>query len=505
MRRSLQNLFFTLPLLVCVLLVSASAWAVPLIDAGGESSQVARQSDGMRYAWGDNFFGTLGDGSNFDRFDPIVIGSDTNWVAVAAGDGHALGIKGLTNDELWAWGANNEGQVGNSTFDDQYVIQQIAGSWSYVAAGDAHSLAIKSDGTLWAWGWNIWGQLGVGVSGNQNTPQLVDTGNWGLVSAGSGFSLALKSDGSLWAWGSNDKGQLGLGDNVDRNFPELVNVPGELNPPTLWLDVSAGDTHTLAIRDDGSLWAWGENGFWQLGLNDSDDRLVPAQVGVATNWQDVSAGGFHSLAISGDGVSNTLWSWGRNTSGQLGLNDTTWRIVPTPVSASTDWAEVAAGRRFSMALQSDGTLSSWGDNGFGQLGLGFLEVDPATGDPVGGTSEVPLVVDLDAATAVSGDPASGGTDSDGDGVADPYDTFPLDPDRVSNGDLDQNGLLEMADYQLAVQIVLGKVPFEDDHRKFGNVAPLDTSGVPTAGLLTDRLTAADALIILRRVNQFISW
>ena len=145
------------------------------------------------------------------------------------------------------------------------------------------------------------------------------------VSLASGYyhSLLVNTDGTLWAWGRNDKYQLGLG-NTTQTKPS----PTKVGSATNWKSVAAGWYHSLGVRSDGTLWAWGLNERGQLGLGDNATRNIPTQVGTATNWKAVSTGQYHSLGLSSDG---TLWAWGYNLDGQLGLGDNVTRNSPTQV------------------------------------------------------------------------------------------------------------------------------------------------------------------------------
>ncbi|MDD3480729.1 MAG: fibronectin type III domain-containing protein [Patescibacteria group bacterium] len=184
------------------------------------------------------------------------------------------------------------------------------------------------------------------------------------ISEGYNYSLAIKTDGSLWAWGSNSSGQLGLGDTTTRTTP--VQVGSSIDWSYIDTDGSLNPS-SYGIKTDGTLWAWGENEWRQLGLGDTTDRLVPTQVGTSTNWKRVSAGGSFALAIKTDG---TLWAWGSNSSGQLGLGDTTNRLVPTQVGVGVNWDSLDTAEGSSFAIKTDGTLWAWGGNYYGHLGLG---------------------------------------------------------------------------------------------------------------------------------------
>lgn len=217
-----------------------------------------------------------------------------------------------------------------------------------------------TEGVMYSWGANWDGQLGNGSSDSDPHPAPTQIGSaiWKLLSAGDSHSLGIKSDGTLWAWGDNYYGQLGLGDTTNRNEPTQVGT-------SKWLFVSAGNGFSLGIKENGTLWAWGFNQHGGLGLGDETDRDEPTQVGSDT-WIAIACGYRHALGIKTNG---SLWSWGYNSVGQLGLGDTTKRNVPTQIGSAT-WTAIASRENHSLALKSDGTLWSCGYNYYGQLGIG---------------------------------------------------------------------------------------------------------------------------------------
>jgi alpha-tubulin suppressor-like RCC1 family protein len=183
---------------------------------------------------------------------------------------------------------------------------------------------VKRDGSLWAWGDNRSGQLGLGDERERLAPTRVDgASDWASTSAGGNHSVAVKSDGSLWAWGWGSNGRLGLGDYRDRFTPTRV---GEAST---WATASAHGEHCLALQRDGSLWAWGDNKYGVFGVGDEvRSRLGPTRVGEANDWAMASAGGDCSLALKRDG---TLWAWGMNAYFRLGLGHPRRLSVPTQV------------------------------------------------------------------------------------------------------------------------------------------------------------------------------
>ncbi len=271
----------------------------------GSYSTLAVQFDGTLWAWGANWDGQLGDGTDQDRYRPTRI--MTGVAAVAAGNNHSLALK--TDGSLWAWGYNGLGQLGDGTRTDRLSPIQIMTGVAAVAAGAAHSVALKTDGTLWTWGYNCCGQLGDGSqSWDGRPPTQIMTGVT-AVATGLYVNFAIKTDGSLWAWGKNDEGQLGDGTTMIRRRPVRVMARGVAAVATGGRDVDGG--HTLVIKTDRSLWGWGNNALGQLGDGTTTNRSSPVQI--MTGIAAVACGAFHNLAIKTNG---RLWAWGINWYGE---------------------------------------------------------------------------------------------------------------------------------------------------------------------------------------------
>ena len=209
--------------------------------------------------------------------------------------------------------------------------------------------------TLWTWGSNSYGQLGDGTTTQRLTPVTTLSGGtkWKQVAAGGFLSLAIKTDGTLWGWGYNVNGQLGTNDTVTRSTPVTTFLGG-----TNWKQVSCGDGHTVAIKTDGTLWTWGRNNYGQIGENTSTSRCTPVTTFAGgTNWKQVACGRYFAAAIKTDG---TLWTWGRNYNGQLGINSsyvssiqTNNRSIPvTTFAGGTNWKQVSCGDGHTVAVTS---------------------------------------------------------------------------------------------------------------------------------------------------------
>jgi len=316
-------------------------------------------------AWGDNTYGQIGDGTTTQRTSPVSIGQNLKWKSVTAASTTSYGIS--QDNRLFAWGSNNVGQLGTGGPLNSSSIVQVGSDsdWSSVSGGNQACLAIKTNNSLWSWGWDQFGQCGLGTSGSSySTPQNVTSlGNvWLSASSGGGWSSGITTAGQLYTWGINATGQLGLGDTTYRSTPTLVSGN--------WLQVSAGNgDHTLAIARDNTLWAWGNNTNGQLGDGTVGPKSTPIQVGTDNTWIYISAGSSFSLAIKSDG---TMWGWGNNDYKQLG-GTLLFGDVLTPVQVGRNqytWRQVRAGYRYAMAIKSDGTLWGWGTQTNGEIGIG---------------------------------------------------------------------------------------------------------------------------------------
>ena len=373
--------------------------ASPVITiAAAARISFAIKDDGTLWAWGNNTKGQLGAGATTNSVTPLQIGLGNTFKAISAGFGHSLALK--KDGTLWAWGDNSFGQLGNNSTASSSVPIQIGSdndTYTAISAGLNFSLAVKSNGTLWAWGDNSFGQLGIGDDNTKlsTVPIQVGTDNdYTAISAGTAHALALKANHSLWAWGDNTYGELGDGCYIDGINKQTVcairndktinsNIPELIDSGIPYGAIAAGYFYSLAIKDDGTLMAWGNNSHSDLGTGSSTATyIVPTKIGEGfkPDADALSASKFsvlgnttvyyHSLALKSDG---SLWAWGDNIFGELGDGSRTPSSAPKQILASSGFAftAVSAGDDdHSLAIKNDGSLWAWGFNSCGQLGDG---------------------------------------------------------------------------------------------------------------------------------------
>ena len=335
----------------------------------------ATKTDNTLWAWGETWSYLTGftTGDLKDIYPalttPTSISKESNWESVITNTTAYVATK--TDKSVWGWGYNTYGGLGlNNNINEvskPTLITSIT-DWTKISVASRNVFFLKQDGTIWGAGYNTRGQLGQNDIIHRSTPTQVglDT-DWIDISAGRYVVLALKADQSLWAWGDNREGALGTNDLIYRSTPTLISSDA-------WAYIQTYSDSSYAIKTDGSLWAWGENGRGQLGLNDTfANKLIPTQVGLDTNWKSVKNGFSHAIAVKTDG---TLWSWGWNEFGELGLGqDVPYRSTPTQIGADTDWEEPLSAPEYSGALKTDNTLWVWGINDDAQLGNG--KIDPS--------------------------------------------------------------------------------------------------------------------------------
>ena len=374
-----------------VQLTSAADWQYVSI---GTACYEAIKKDGTLWAWGANSFGALGDGTTVDRTFPVQITTTNNWQLVCAGFTTTIALQ--SDNTLWVWGggsyyanietyypyqvscSNNLGMIVFKAFDlekqgyytfitwqtgseitsDHYEIEHSADSINFSKIAVITSDK-KVQGSSYSYidpnpvvGINYYRIKSVDINGNYVYSPVKEiifyafpvSQCWKIVSGGDTHTVAIKNDNTLWAWGDNSFGQLG-----DSNVTS-ENQPYKIGADSSWDTVSCGTRHTLAIKKDGTLWAWGYNSNGQLGDGTTINKNIPVQIGTDNDWKSVAASDSTSFALK---VNGTLWAWGMGPLGDSTLNN---QFIPKQISSEKTWSIISP----YMAIKNDGTIWAWG-------------------------------------------------------------------------------------------------------------------------------------------------
>ena len=350
----------------------------------GTNHVIALKSDNTLWGWGTNSFGQLGQEWYSSFSSPVQISSST-YSSIDAGNNYSLAIN--SDYKLVTFGDDSAGQLGYT------VPNTTVYSWTMIADGNENTLAIRSDGLLFGWGVNNFGQLGQNDLVPRSSPTQIGTTSWSKVAVGASTQvLAITTLGKLFAWGNNIAGELGTNDVILRSSPVQIgtsswsqvsagasfsigittdgamfgwglNSSGQLAIQISWRFITSGGGAQGGIRSDDTLWVWGANTQGEGGLNDRINRSSPTQVGTTQAYSTLAMGtGGQAIALRTNG---TLWVWGSNSYGQLGLNDRVNRSSPVQLGSASNWTIVGANWGNGYAINSIGELYGWGDNGAG--------------------------------------------------------------------------------------------------------------------------------------------
>jgi alpha-tubulin suppressor-like RCC1 family protein len=295
------------------------------------------------YVWGNNSYGKLGFGNTVNIAIPADLSDTTNVAVIYAATNNSAIVK--SNGTLWIWGNNTEGTLGQGDTIHRSSPMQVGAltnwktSGTAVAISDSNCYAVKADGTLWSWGGRSFGSIGDGTTIAKSSPvQIGALTTWSSVAAANNVGAAIQTNGTLWMWGYNYYGRLGNGTTVHRSSPTQV---GAL---TNWASVAVSPfAATLAVKTDGTLWAWGRNYYGQHGLGNTINRSSPIQVGALTNWSKVDL----YIGVVATKIDGTLWEWG-------GFAPAT--SSPVQIGALTNWSIPT---KAGYATKTDGTLWTW--------------------------------------------------------------------------------------------------------------------------------------------------
>lgn len=349
--------------------------------AGGKGFTVVLKKDGTVWTWGDNLRGKLGGGLE-NRKLPSQVNGLSNVTSIAAGEFHTLALK--KDGTVWSWGQNSFGELGDGSTVDRNTPVQVSDFTDVIAisAGNYNSVALKKDGTVWTWGDNTYGQLGDASFDGALKPVQVK-GNMGsikVIASGAYHTLAIDEEGIVWAWGDNYYGELGYGyDQNKLNTPIMVTGNS-------WhiVQIAGGYNFSMALKDDGTVLTWGlmtpsQDTIYNTGINNTNEQEYPALIPGFEKVTKIAAGNSYAMALTTDGNVRT---WGSNKSGQLGIGTAydgkTWdQTYPQIISGANDIALFGAGYDFAFAVDQKDSLWAWGNNIYDQLGDGTAISQPS--------------------------------------------------------------------------------------------------------------------------------
>jgi len=286
----------------------------------------------------------------------------------------------VVNRELWGFGKGNSGELGQNTAIHYSSPVQIPGiDWKNVSFGNGYTYAFKSDNTLWFWGNAGYGASGLNAEVQYSSPVQLPGTTWSKISVGYHSAYGTRTDGTLWSWGYNGNGMLGQNNKVNYSSPM------QIGSDTTWDRVTRyGTGTTAATKTDGTLWVWGNNSDGMLGVNQPESTKYSSPVQLpGTTWasgnKKITGWSSFTAAIRTDG---TLWAWGRNRFGQLGQNQNGHPATPVRYSSpvqipGTTWKQISSGQYSNIATKTDGTLWAWGWNYHGFLGQNEASYEPS--------------------------------------------------------------------------------------------------------------------------------
>ncbi len=344
----------------------------PISALATSSTSTCAMSMGQLYCWGQNDYGQLALGApSANHSTPQTASTSVAFDALADGDNMFAALEG---GDLYAWGRNGDGQLGLGDTSDRWMPVRVGTdtTWTMVESGKGGDHTCGLRGTdLYCWGQGNYGQVGVGgLPPVVSTPTMI-AGSWIDVALGHHFTCGIKSDGSLWCWGDNVLGQLGLG---DAGMGTGRSTPTRVGSATDWTHVAAGDSHACGLRGAGTLWCWGQNDHGELGLGNRLTTIyTPTQAGTESDWVELEGGEDHTCGTRAGG---SLWCWGINTSGQCGNGSSGGADVldPTRMESATGWSQLDLGLDFGCVVDPDDALYCWGRNETGALGIGVTTV-----------------------------------------------------------------------------------------------------------------------------------
>lgn len=343
-----------------------------IID-GGNGHAIILDKKGYVWTIGRNNYGQLGDSSLKNSPNPKKVKGLKRIAKISRGYDHSIALDSAGN--LYLWGRNNYGQIGCPSILDQLTPQKLPNHANFIAVegGHWHTVGLKKDGTVWTWGHNFFGELGNGTREHSQWPtsvmQMVNSQKSVLndivqIASVGYHTLALKKDGSVWAWGSNNYNELGYkGNEIQQYAIEVKGIPKIK-------EVAVGWHHSVALDVNGNLWAWGSDPAFQFGEATAKFYERPFMFKELPKFTKIACGSWHSLAID---EHENVWAWGKNHYGMLGTGDSVSRSTPILIKSLKNITDIGGGCFESIAIDKKGKIYTFGDNPSGQLGIGNLK------------------------------------------------------------------------------------------------------------------------------------
>ncbi len=360
------------PVRVCNFVIE-SPYSVEIAAVGNYFSIVIDKTDGSIWSWGFNTQGQLGDNSVLCKSVPASIqGSKKTFCKIGVGGGNDFLLAIDNTGQVWAWGNNNNGQLGDNSVISRRTPVSIQGSkktFSSITIGAKHTIAIDNNYVLWGWGYNFYGQLGVNSTVSRRTPVSIQGAKktFCQIKSGNNHTVGIDKNGQIWGWGYNFYGQLGVNSTAsDRCTP--VSIQGAKKT---FCQITAGRNHTIGIDKNGQVWGWGRNGYGQLGDNSITSRLTPISLlGAKKTFCKINSGADQTIGIDKNGQ---VWSWGINLLGALGDNSVVSRRTPVSIlGAKKTFCSILPGNYHAIVVDNYGQVWGWGYNLYGQVGDGTV-------------------------------------------------------------------------------------------------------------------------------------
>jgi len=402
---------FSLIFLITFIFVNQKSNAQSVTSSAQSFASYAIDKNGNLFTWGnDQYLQPISSSTILQDSTPVMVAMPTGvtkWITAAGGQNYSIA---LGNDgNIYSWGLNNYGQLGNGTNDNDsnlVLVNKPTGvtSWKAISAGAFFNLAIGNDGNVYAWGYNNFGQLGNGTTTNANTPGLVNLPSGVTatkISAAANSSMAAGSDGNLYVWGRNVNGQLGLGNTTDQHSPVTTTLPTGVTVQYL---ASGAFTNSI-LGSDGNIYGAGSNANGQIGDGTTTQRTtfkLANKPNNVTSWDTLVCGASFTLAV---GNNDTLYAWGFGGTGEMGngiINKNNTSAIAVNLPAGINPISIAAGHNHGLAMGNDFKVYAWGKNTEGELGLNDTSSAvtlPDTVTGVSGTGYLLLPVELTSFTA----------------------------------------------------------------------------------------------------------